>query len=80
MEGLARLQFEFERSLLAIDRVAARRALDAIAKAGPGGGFMLSDHHGEVPWQVPEEVLLSISEAVHKRGNYALDWVVEEHG
>ena len=48
---------------------------DAIAKAGPGGGFVLSDNHGEIPWQVPEEVLLSISEAVHKWGRYPLHWV-----
>jgi len=47
----------------------------AIAKAGPGGGFILSDNHGEIPWQVPEEVLLAISEAVHTWGNYPLDWV-----
>lgn len=48
---------------------------DAIAKAGPGGGFILSDNHGEIPWQVPEEVLLSISQAVEKWGKYPLDWV-----
>jgi uroporphyrinogen decarboxylase len=47
----------------------------AIAKAGPGGGYILSDNHGEIPWQVSEEVLLSISEAVHKWGRYPLDWV-----
>jgi uroporphyrinogen decarboxylase len=46
-----------------------------IAKAGPGGGFILSDNHGEIPWQVPEEVLLAVSEAVHTWGNYPLDWV-----
>ena len=48
---------------------------DAIAKAGPGGGFILSDNHGEIPWQVPDDVLLSISEAVRKWGKYPLDWV-----
>ena len=45
---------------------------EAIAKAGPGGGFILSDNHGEIPWQVPDEVLLNISEAVHKWGKYPL--------
>lgn len=45
---------------------------DAIGKAGPGGGFILSDNHGEIPWQVPENVLLAISEAVHKWGNYPI--------
>ncbi len=28
---------------------------------GPGGGFCLSDSHGEVPWQVPDEVLRAIA-------------------
>jgi uroporphyrinogen decarboxylase len=48
---------------------------EAIAKAGRGGGYILSDNHGEIPWQVPEEVLLAISEAVHKWGRYPLDWI-----
>ncbi len=47
----------------------------AIAAAGPGGGFLLSDNHGEIPYQVPDEVLLSISRAVGRWGNYPLDWV-----
>ncbi|MCE5337520.1 MAG: uroporphyrinogen decarboxylase family protein [Methanomicrobiaceae archaeon] len=47
----------------------------AIAAAGPGGGFILSDNHGEIPWQVPESVLLAISTAVRKWGEYPLDWI-----
>ncbi len=47
----------------------------AIAKAGPGGGFILSDNHGEIPWQVPDETLLAIREAVDRWGRYPLDWV-----
>jgi uroporphyrinogen decarboxylase len=47
----------------------------AIAAAGPGGGFILSDNHGEIPWQVPESVLLAISVAVRKWGVYPLDGV-----
>lgn len=50
---------------------------NAIAKAGPGGGYILSDNHGEIPWQVPDEVLLTISEAVHTWGQYPLQWVRE---
>ena len=45
---------------------------DAIAVAGPGGGFILSDNHGEIPWQVSEDVLMAISEAVHRHGYYPL--------
>lgn len=47
----------------------------AIAKAGRGGGFLLGDNHGEIPWQVPEEVLLAIGDAVARWGRYPLDWV-----
>ncbi len=47
----------------------------AIAKAGRGGGFILADNHGEIPWQVPDEVLLSIRQAVDRWGRYPLDWV-----
>ena len=47
----------------------------AIAQAGRGGGFILSDNHGEIPWQVPEEVLLTISETVRQWGLYPLNWV-----
>jgi len=48
---------------------------EAIAKAGVGGGYILSDNHGEIPWQVPDSVLTAISEAVHKWGKYPLDWI-----
>ena len=47
----------------------------AISQAGPGGGFILSDNHGEIPWQVPDEVLMAVSEAVHKWGKYPLSWI-----
>ncbi|NMB78138.1 MAG: methylcobamide--CoM methyltransferase MtbA [Methanomicrobiales archaeon] len=46
---------------------------DLIRKAAPGGGFILSDNHGEIPWQVPDGVLLAVSRAVKKYGNYPLD-------
>lgn len=44
----------------------------AIDKAAAGGGFILSDNHGEIPWQVPEETLSAISRAVLKWGFYPL--------
>jgi uroporphyrinogen decarboxylase len=47
----------------------------AIAQAGRGGGFILGDNHGEIPWQVPDKVLLAIGNAVQKWGRYPLDWV-----
>lgn len=45
---------------------------EAIIQGGSGGGFILSDNHGEIPWQVPEETLLAISDAVRRFGAYPL--------
>jgi uroporphyrinogen decarboxylase len=50
----------------------------AIAKAGRGGGFVLSDCHGEIPWQVPDEVLFALRDALECWGNYPLSWVEEQ--
>jgi uroporphyrinogen decarboxylase len=61
------------------EKEAEKAVKDAIAKAGPGGGYILSDNHGEIPWQVPEKVLMAISEAVHKWGSYPLTWT-EDYG
>ena len=47
----------------------------AIAKAGRGGGFILGDNHGEIPWQVPESVLMAIADAVDRWGRYPLNWI-----
>jgi uroporphyrinogen decarboxylase len=48
---------------------------DAIAKAGKGGGFILSDNHGEIPFQVPDDVLHTIVDAVNEWGRYPLKWL-----
>lgn len=55
-------------------REAEARVRQAIAQAGTGGGFILADNHGEIPWQVPEETLLAIAEAARRWGRYPLDW------
>lgn len=60
--------------------VAEVRVKEAIAKAGPGGGYVLTDNHGEIPWQVPNEILLAVSSAVHRWGRYPLDWVARRAG
>lgn len=44
----------------------------AIGHTGPGGGFILSDNHGEIPWQVSENVLMAVSHAVHEYGQYPI--------
>ena len=50
----------------------------AIAAAGPGGGFILADNHGEIPFQVPEATVLAIAEAVQRWGTYPLHWTDRE--
>ncbi|MCM0083814.1 uroporphyrinogen decarboxylase family protein [Geomonas sp. Red32] len=61
------------------DEDAERSVRNAIAAAGAGGGFILADNHGEIPWQVPEPVLYAIAESVRRWGRYPLAQV-EEHG
>ena len=46
---------------------AVRRALSA---AGPGGGFLLSESHGEIAWSTPDETLLAAADAVRRWGTY----------
>jgi len=45
---------------------------EAIQNAGKGGGFILSDNHGEIPWNIKEETLIAIKEAVHEYGTYPI--------
>ncbi len=47
----------------------------AIEMEAWGGGFILADNHGEIPWQVPDEMLLAIGDAVERWGRYPLDWI-----
>lgn len=53
---------------------AEAHVMAAIAAAGPGGGFILADNHGEIPWQVPDETLLAVAEAARRWGTYPLEW------
>lgn len=59
---------------------AERAVKQAIAAAGAGGGFVLADGHGEIPWQVPEAVLAAIGTAARRWGRYPLDWIESERG
>lgn len=56
---------------------AAGAVKKAIADAASGGGFILSDNHGEIPYQVSGEVLLAVSEAVKSFGVYSPDRLVK---
>jgi uroporphyrinogen decarboxylase len=51
---------------------AEAKVKDLFQKVAPGGGFILSDNHGEIPFQVPDEILLAISEAVLRWGKYPI--------
>lgn len=44
-----------------------RRCLEAAAR---GGGYVLSDQHGELPWAVEDEVIAAIVATVRKWGRY----------
>jgi uroporphyrinogen decarboxylase len=46
----------------------------ALAAAAPGGGFVLSDGHGEIPFHVSDETLHAIADAARRWGRYPLDW------
>ncbi len=50
-------------------REAVRRAIEA---AAAGGGFVLSDVHGEIPWQVPDQVLEAVADAARELGRYPI--------
>ena len=64
---------------LEMRRWSSRQAEDEVKKAisagGPGGGFILSDNHGEIPWQVSDEILFAMRDAVRTWGGYPLDWI-----
>ena len=47
-----------------------KKVKDLIQKAAKGGGFILTDNHGEIPWQVSEDVLLEIAETIREYGTY----------
>jgi uroporphyrinogen decarboxylase len=46
--------------------------IKVMQQAAKGGGFILSDNHGEIPWQVSDEILHSISETVLQFGCYPI--------
>ncbi|SHF02560.1 uroporphyrinogen decarboxylase [Marinitoga hydrogenitolerans DSM 16785] len=49
-----------------------RNVKKIIFEGAEGGGLILSDNHGDIPWEVDENVLLSIAEVVKKYGKYPL--------
>ncbi len=58
---------------------AEQQVKQSIAQAAAGGGYILSDNHGEIPYQTPDAVLSAISDAVRRWGQYPLNWL-DDHG
>ncbi|MBI2908448.1 MAG: uroporphyrinogen decarboxylase family protein [Chloroflexi bacterium] len=57
----------------------AEAAVKACIKAaGPGGGLILTDQHGEIPFYVPDRTLHAVMEAARKWGRYPLTWVDDD--
>jgi uroporphyrinogen decarboxylase len=56
---------------------AAEHVRRAVAAAGRGGGFILADNHGEIPFEVPAMVLQALVEANDRYGRYPLDGLDE---
>ncbi len=44
-----------------------------IQAAAPGGGFVLADTHGEIPFHVADDVLAAIMQAAHEWGRYPIE-------
>ncbi len=49
-----------------------RKVKEAVHKAAPGGGFILSDNHGEIPFQVPDSTIEHIVESSRRYGTYPI--------
>lgn len=56
---------------------AEQEVRDCINAAAGGGGFLLTDAHGEIPFQVEEDVLSAIMEAARTWGRYPLEAPVD---
>ncbi len=55
-------------------REAENQVKSIIQKAGKGGGLLISDNHGEIPYQVQDITLRAIAKAVKTWGTYPLNW------
>lgn len=51
---------------------AEAKVRDLVRTAGPGGGLIVCDNHGEIPIGVPEDTILAISEAVRTWGRFPI--------
>lgn len=55
------------------DQSAADEAVwTAVGKGGPGGGYILADNHGEIPWDVPDSSVDLLADAIRRLSPYPL--------
>lgn len=47
-----------------------KKVKEIVKTCSPGGGFILSDNHGEIPIQVPDATISEISKQLLKHGRY----------
>ncbi|MEA3373450.1 MAG: uroporphyrinogen decarboxylase family protein [Campylobacterota bacterium] len=85
LEDLAKLKEEADGKLTLLGNLNAiemrhwsveethEKVKEAISKAAKGGGFILAENHGEIPWDIKEETLLAIRDAVLKYGKYPIE-------
>lgn len=59
---------------------AQSRVQELLLQGASGGGFILADGHGEIPWNVSSDVLMSISTAVRRLGVYGGDLLSQRQG
>ncbi len=48
---------------------------ELIRQGAVGGGLVISDNHGELPYFITDEILFAMRDAVDKWGKYPLDWI-----
>ena len=84
LEDLAKLKNEADGKLTLLGNLNAiemrhwsveethKKVKEAISKAAIGGGFILAENHGEIPWDIKEETLFAIKDAVLKYGTYPI--------
>ena len=84
LEDLAELKSEADAKLTLLGNLNAiemrhwsaeethEKVKEAISKAAVGGGFILAENHGEIPWDIRDETLFAIRDAVFKYGTYPI--------
>ena len=85
LEDLAKLKAEADGKLTLLGNLNAiemrhwsveeteAKVKEAILKGAKGGGFILAENHGEIPWFVKDETLFAIRDAVLKYGKYPIE-------